>query len=65
MTQDQGVILIILVATLLAFLWGRWRHDVVALASLLICVFTGMVPAGEAFEIGRSIIHRRSALFRK
>ena len=49
MTQDQSAILVVLVATLAAFLWGRWRHDVVALASLLACVFAGLVPADEAF----------------
>ena len=32
------------------FLWGRWRHDLVALGSLLICVFTGLVPGNEAFS---------------
>jgi di/tricarboxylate transporter len=32
-----------------AFLWGRWRHDMVALGSLLACVFTGLVPSAEAF----------------
>ncbi len=31
------------------FLWGRWRHDIVALASLLACVFAGLVPVREAF----------------
>jgi len=31
------------------FLWGRFRHDVVALAALLTCVITGLVPAGVAF----------------
>ena len=49
MTDDQGVLFVILTATLLAFLWGRWRHDVVALASLLATVFAGLVPADEAF----------------
>ena len=49
MSQDQLIILIILLATAAMFLWGRWRHDVVALASLLACVFTGLVPANDAF----------------
>jgi di/tricarboxylate transporter len=31
------------------FLWGRWRHDMVAMAALLACVFAGLVPGGEAF----------------
>ncbi len=32
------------------FVWGRWRHDMVAIASLLACVFTGLIPPGRAFE---------------
>lgn len=49
MTGDQVVILSILVGTILMFLWGRWRHDMVAACALLACVFTGLIPAGEAF----------------
>jgi len=49
MTQDQIIILVILVATVAMFLWGRWRHDMVALAALLACVLAGLVPAGTAF----------------
>ncbi|MFO7634003.1 MAG: SLC13 family permease [Caldilinea sp.] len=47
--QAQIVILVILGATMVMFLWGRWRHDVVALGALLACVFAGLVPADEAF----------------
>ena len=50
MTQEQAEILAILAATVALFLWGRWRHDVVALSSLLVCVVTGLVPVGEAFS---------------
>ncbi|MFT5470963.1 MAG: di/tricarboxylate transporter [Verrucomicrobiales bacterium] len=31
------------------FVWGRWRHDMVALGSLLACVLTGLLPPAEAF----------------
>lgn len=31
------------------FLWGRLRHDVVAMTSLLSCVVLGLVPPAEAF----------------
>lgn len=31
------------------FLWGRFRHDIVALISLMTCVFGGLVPAVDAF----------------
>ncbi|OEO27278.1 citrate transporter [Pseudomonas sp. J237] len=49
MTQDQGLIFAILAATIGLFIWGRWRHDIVALASLLACVITGLVPEQDAF----------------
>jgi di/tricarboxylate transporter len=31
------------------FVWGRWRHDMVAAGALLACVFTGLVTYGDAF----------------
>lgn len=49
MTQEQWMILAVLTATMGLFLWGRWRHDLVALVSLLVCVLIGLVPAPEAF----------------
>ncbi|MBS7664344.1 SLC13 family permease [Pseudomonas lalucatii] len=49
MTQDQGLIFAILAATVALFLWGRWRHDIVALGALLACVITGLVPDQQAF----------------
>ncbi|HJS36351.1 MAG TPA: SLC13 family permease [Pseudoxanthomonas sp.] len=49
MTNDQLLILLILFATVGMFLWGRWRHDMVAVGSLAACVLTGLVPAHEAF----------------
>lgn len=33
-----------------AFLWGRWRHDIVALAALLAAVAAGIVDPGNAFS---------------
>src|SRR3990167_11363154 len=50
MTQDQGLIFAILAATIGLFIWGRWRHDVVALAALLACVLVGLVPDEQAFH---------------
>jgi len=50
MTNDQVLILSVLVAAVSMFLWGRWRHDIVAAGALLLCVFFGLVPVGEAFR---------------
>lgn len=50
MTQDQALILVILLATVAMFLWGRWRHDMVAAGSLLACVLAGLVAPTNAFS---------------
>jgi len=50
MTTDQALILAVLVAVTAMFLWGRWRHDLVAMGALLVCVLTGLVPGNEAFS---------------
>jgi di/tricarboxylate transporter len=50
MTREQVIIFAILAATILMFLWGRWRHDMVAVASLLACVLLGLTPGIEAFS---------------
>ncbi|MDP1862688.1 MAG: SLC13 family permease [Thiobacillus sp.] len=49
MTGEQVVIIGVLITTMAMFLWGRWRHDMVALGALLVCVFAGLVPGREAF----------------
>jgi di/tricarboxylate transporter len=49
MTPDQMIVLGVLAATVAMFLWGRWRHDMVAAGALLACVFAGLVPTGAAF----------------
>ncbi|WP_323845552.1 SLC13 family permease [Microbulbifer magnicolonia] len=49
MTVDQLTILIILAVTVVLFIWGPWRHDMVALASLLACVFAGLIEPEDAF----------------
>ena len=50
MTADQTQILVILAITIAMFLWGRWRHDIIALGCLLACVFAGLVPSEAAFS---------------
>jgi di/tricarboxylate transporter len=50
MTQDNLLILTILAAMIGMFLWGRWRHDMVALGALLATVIAGLVPGAEAFS---------------
>ena len=50
MSNEEMFILVILAATLTMFLWGRWRHDMVAVGSLLACVLTGLIPPKDAFS---------------
>lgn len=50
MTTEQIVIFAILGGMIAAFAWGRWRHDMVALAALLVSVAIGLVPQGQAFS---------------
>jgi di/tricarboxylate transporter len=38
-----------LAVTIGLFLWGRWRHDMVAVGALLACVFAGLVSTADAF----------------
>ncbi len=40
----------IVVAMLAAFIWDRWRYDVVAVTALLAAVAAGTVPQDEAFD---------------
>ncbi|MCU0777925.1 MAG: SLC13 family permease [Akkermansiaceae bacterium] len=49
MRFDQHAILIILAITVGMFVWGKWRHDMVAIGALLACVLAGLVPATAAF----------------
>jgi di/tricarboxylate transporter len=49
MELEQGLILGILATMVGMFLWGRWRHDMVALGALLACVLLGLVPSTGAF----------------
>lgn len=50
MNPEQIIIIVILISTVLMFLWGRWRHDMVAAGSLLACILTGLVPTEVAFD---------------
>jgi di/tricarboxylate transporter len=49
MSTPQLLVFAILAATMGLFLWGRFRHDIVALLALMACVVTGLVPAEDAF----------------
>lgn len=50
MTNEQLLILFILFATMAMFLVSRWRHDMVAVGSLIACTVTGLVDPSMAFS---------------
>ncbi|WP_332823244.1 SLC13 family permease [Stutzerimonas kunmingensis] len=50
MTGEQLIVFGVLAATLVLFVWNRWRYDLVALGALLACALTGVVPADEVFS---------------
>lgn len=41
---------ILLILTLVLFIWGKWRYDVVALLSLMIATWMGEVSPSQAFN---------------
>jgi di/tricarboxylate transporter len=49
MTTDQALVFAILCATLVLFVWGKFRYDLVALTALLLVSVTGLVPINEVF----------------
>ncbi len=50
MTHDQWIIFGTLALTLVLFVTGRWRYDVVALLALLIVTLAGLIPVDQAFS---------------
>ncbi len=50
MTADQISISLLLLALLVLFVWGRFRHDLVAMAGLVVAVLLGLVPPVSAFS---------------
>ncbi|RJP48947.1 MAG: SLC13 family permease [Anaerolineaceae bacterium] len=50
MTTGQWIIFGTLLLTLVLFITGRWRYDVVALIALLIVALTGLIPAEKVFS---------------
>ncbi len=50
MTTQQGLAFALVAATIVAFIWGRWRYDVIAVTALLLGLIIGVVPAENAFD---------------
>ena len=50
MTTDQSIIFAILGLSLVFFMWGRWRYDIVAFTALILGLIGGVVPTDLAFR---------------
>lgn len=50
MTHQQALAFGLIAVTIGAFIWGRFRYDLIALVSLLAGVLLGVVPAKSAFD---------------
>jgi di/tricarboxylate transporter len=49
MSYEQMAIMGIVAASIAMFLWGRWRHDMVAVGALVAAVLSGLVAPQDAF----------------
>lgn len=49
MTFAQISLIVVLICTLALFIWGRWRHDVVAVMALVATLLLGLIDPREAF----------------
>ncbi|WP_049735823.1 SLC13 family permease [Rhizobium ecuadorense] len=50
MRVDQWLSLLVIALMMGAFVWGRYRYDIVAVSSLLVAIIVGIVPAKTAFS---------------
>lgn len=50
MTLQQGLSFALVGATVLCFVWGRWRYDLVAVGALAVGVVSGLIPVKSAFD---------------
>jgi di/tricarboxylate transporter len=50
MNHNQILIVAILGSTVAMFMWGRWRHDMVAMFALLASVVGGLIAPEQAFS---------------
>lgn len=50
MTIQQGMAFALVGMTIAAFLWGRWRYDLVACVALVVGLAAGIIPAESAFD---------------
>ncbi|PYE89528.1 SLC13 family permease [Phyllobacterium leguminum] len=50
MTTQQLLAVAVISLMMVAFIWGRFRYDIVAICSLLVAIAVGVVPFDDAFK---------------
>lgn len=50
MTLPQALAFLLIAAMMVAFIWGRWRYDIVAVGALLTALALGIVSPSDAFS---------------
>ena len=50
MTIEQTFAFVVIAVMMAAFIWGRFRYDLVACCSLLLALALGIVPFDKAFS---------------
>jgi di/tricarboxylate transporter len=50
MRTDQWLVVIVIVLMMAAFIWGRYRYDIVAAVALIVSMALGLVPPNKAFS---------------
>lgn len=50
MTHQQILSFAVIILMMGAFIWGKFRYDVVALCALLLAIAVGVVPFDHAFS---------------
>ena len=48
--MNEAIVFGVLIAALARFVWGKWRHDTVAVVALLLLTIIGIVSTGEAYQ---------------
>lgn len=57
MPLQQIIILMVLISSAAIFMWGQWRHAMLATGALFACMMTGVTPATGAFpEFGHPAV---------
>ena len=48
--MNEAIVFAVLALSLVLFVVGKWRYDIVAILALLVLAIAGIVPAAEAYK---------------